>query len=209
MAKSKNNSSTAILSISCFMAVVVVTLITLYFIYIYPKQTESPTKTNKPVGTPVAQAPAPSPRPVPAPAPAPPPSPLPPPPCDKNIPAGSCTVPDCTCEGQQCPSGSPGSSSNGFTCLNGKWVENSPAPQVFQSTYTEPPVQAVSNTIETTSQNLNDAIQSVSINNIMCMLPASSCTGWDCNCEGQLCPPGVPGSSARGYTCRNKKWVEN
>ena len=36
---------------------------------------------------------------------------------------------------------------------------------------------------------------------------ATSCGGWECDTEGQYCPPGVPGSSSSGYCCRNGSWV--
>ena len=36
---------------------------------------------------------------------------------------------------------------------------------------------------------------------------AKSCSGWDCEVEGQTCPKGVPGSANGPYCCKNKKWV--
>ena len=38
-------------------------------------------------------------------------------------------------------------------------------------------------------------------------LNATSCTGWECSIEGQLCPKGVPGASAGNYLCKDNKWV--
>ena len=35
---------------------------------------------------------------------------------------------------------------------------------------------------------------------------ATSCKGWNCNIEGQICPQGVPGASAGDFICTNSKW---
>ena len=37
---------------------------------------------------------------------------------------------------------------------------------------------------------------------------ATSCSGWDCEIEGQFCPTGVPGASAGNFLCKDKKWVK-
>jgi len=37
---------------------------------------------------------------------------------------------------------------------------------------------------------------------------AVSCSGWNCNKEGQFCPKGVPGASRANYVCRNKRWIQ-
>ena len=37
---------------------------------------------------------------------------------------------------------------------------------------------------------------------------ATSCKGWNCNIEGQICPQGVPGASGGDFICTNSKWVE-
>lgn len=37
---------------------------------------------------------------------------------------------------------------------------------------------------------------------------ATSCSGWDCEIEGQFCPMGVPGASAGNFLCKDKKWVK-
>jgi hypothetical protein len=36
---------------------------------------------------------------------------------------------------------------------------------------------------------------------------ATSCRGWDCSIEGQICPQGVPGASEGDYQCTNSRWV--
>ena len=38
---------------------------------------------------------------------------------------------------------------------------------------------------------------------------ATSCNGWDCSIEGQLCPKGVSGASSGNYVCKDKKWVRD
>ena len=38
--------------------------------------------------------------------------------------------------------------------------------------------------------------------------PATSCTGWDCNIEDQICPHGASGASTTSYVCKNKKWKQ-
>tara|TARA_X000000368_G_C23058038_1_gene725076 strand:+ start:8011 stop:9975 length:1965 start_codon:yes stop_codon:yes gene_type:complete len=35
---------------------------------------------------------------------------------------------------------------------------------------------------------------------------ATSCGGWNCSIEGQICPQGAPGASGTSYVCKNKKW---
>jgi len=37
---------------------------------------------------------------------------------------------------------------------------------------------------------------------------ATSCKGWNCSIEGQICPQGVPGASAGDFICTNSKWVQ-
>jgi len=37
---------------------------------------------------------------------------------------------------------------------------------------------------------------------------ATSCAGWNCNIEGQICPQGFPGASAEDFICKNSKWVK-
>ena len=37
---------------------------------------------------------------------------------------------------------------------------------------------------------------------------ATSCKGWNCRIEGQICPQGVPGASAGDFICTNSKWVQ-
>ena len=37
---------------------------------------------------------------------------------------------------------------------------------------------------------------------------ATSCSGWDCEIEGQFCPMGVPGASSGNFLCKDKKWVK-
>ena len=36
------------------------------------------------------------------------------------------------------------------------------------------------------------------------LIDATSCSGWDCNIEGQFCPKGVPGASAGNFLCKDK-----
>ena len=40
------------------------------------------------------------------------------------------------------------------------------------------------------------------------LIDATSCSGWDCNIEGQFCPKGVPGASAGNFLCKDKKWMQ-
>jgi hypothetical protein len=37
---------------------------------------------------------------------------------------------------------------------------------------------------------------------------ATSCAGWNCKIQGQICPQGVPGASAGNFICRNSKWAQ-
>jgi DNA repair exonuclease SbcCD ATPase subunit len=37
--------------------------------------------------------------------------------------------------------------------------------------------------------------------------PATSCKGWDCNIEGQMCLKGSPGAQKSDFICKNKKWT--
>jgi hypothetical protein len=39
--------------------------------------------------------------------------------------------------------------------------------------------------------------------------PATSCPGWSCNIEGQVCPQGSPGAPNESYMCQNGSWVAN
>lgn len=40
------------------------------------------------------------------------------------------------------------------------------------------------------------------------LIDATSCSGSDCEIEGQFCPKGVPGASAGNFLCKDKKWVK-
>jgi hypothetical protein len=40
------------------------------------------------------------------------------------------------------------------------------------------------------------------------LIDATSCSGWDCNIEGQFCPKGVPGASAGNFLCKDNKWMQ-
>ena len=40
------------------------------------------------------------------------------------------------------------------------------------------------------------------------LIDATSCSGWDCNIEGQFCPKGVPGASTGNFLCQDKKWMQ-
>ena len=35
---------------------------------------------------------------------------------------------------------------------------------------------------------------------------ATSCRGYDCTIENQICPKGAPGAYHANYICKNKKW---
>ena len=111
-------------------------------------------------------------------------------PPDANTPAGkipdatSCHGFDCEIEGQFCPQGVPGASKHSYTCSNKKWVKGK--------------VSSAATKVLTPAANTPAG-----------KIPdATSCHGFDCEIEGQLCPQGVPGASKDNYTCSNKKWVK-
>merc|ERR1711977_708713 len=37
--------------------------------------------------------------------------------------------------------------------------------------------------------------------------PVTSCHGYVCSAEGQMCPEGKPGASGTNYCCHDKKWI--
>jgi hypothetical protein len=99
-----------------------------------------------------------------------------------NIPsATNCESQECGISGQYCPPSAAGSSDNGKRCCphNGRLLWRDGA---RDCSYTD------------RSYEVPDA---------------ASCNGWECDIEGQHCPPGVPGStdhSGEGYRCCKGKW---
>lgn len=89
----------------------------------------------------------------------------------------------CDIDGQFCPPSVSGPyAKRGRTCCNGSWKNGK------------------LNCKPKGIPNSKDTYNPKDIPN------AKSCKGWDCSINGQYCPPGVPGSSKKGYTCCNKKW---
>lgn len=100
----------------------------------------------------------------------------------ENIPdASSCETQECSILGQYCPPSAPGSTPNGKRCCSrdGRFLWRDG------------------------SRACSYLDRSYDIPN------ATSCSGWDCDIEGQYCPPGVEGSTGfdeEGYRCCKGKW---
>ena len=126
--------------------------------------------------------------------------------------AKSCRGWDCSVEGQICPMGVPGAQRGAFRCTNKKWKpmynQTSTCPGwdcddegrvcnnkgLYICAYLSPRLHTIR------TDDRRGEVEAGSARRRWVPI-ASSCTGYVCSEEGQLCPRGVPGAGNDTWVC--------